>query len=131
MGRQAQDVTEAELAVLRVLWEQSPATIREMTEAIYPRGSDSDYATVKKLLARLEQKRCVKKHRRQIPHQFTATITLDELVGLRLKSVANHLCDGSHVPLLMHLLQGEGISRQQQQELRKLVEKFSDTQDES
>ncbi|MEM8678416.1 MAG: BlaI/MecI/CopY family transcriptional regulator [Planctomycetota bacterium] len=125
MGRTAQDVTDAELAVLKVLWEQSPATIREITETIYPRGSESDYATVKKLLARLETKACVQKHRRSIPHQFTAVISLDDLVGRRLQKLANHLCDGSPVPLLMHLLQGEGISDEQQQELRKLVEQFS------
>ena len=127
MGRYPQDVTDAELAVLKVLWDRSPATIRQITQQLYPRCSESDYATVKKLLARLQEKRCVRKNRRQIPHQFTAAITLDDLVGRRLQNLANHLCDGSPTPLLMHLLQGRGISRQQQQELRKLIEEFSAT----
>ena len=93
MGRYPQDVTDAELAILKVLWNDSPATIRQITEQLYPRGSDSDYATVKKLLARLEDKRCVRKNRRQIPHRFTPAITLDDLVGRRLQMLANHLCD--------------------------------------
>ena len=130
MGRAPQDVTAAELAVLKALWDNSPATIRQITEQLYPRGSDSDYATVKKLLARLEQKRCVRKNRRQIPHQFTATITLDELVGRRLQSLANHLCGGSPAPLLMHLLEGKGISAKQRQELRQLIEEYSETKSE-
>ena len=125
MVRQSQDVTDAELAVLKVLWSGSPATIREITEQIYPTGSDSDYATVKKLLARLEKKRCVRKHRQQVPHQFTPLITLEQLVGRRMNSLAEHLCDGSPAPLLMHLLQGDGISKEQQQELRRLVEDFT------
>ena len=125
MGRRPQDVTEAELAVLKVLWESGPATIRQITEQLYPRGSDSDYATVKKLLSRLEQKRCVRKNRRRIPHQFTATLSLSDLVGRRLQLLADHLCGGSPAPLLMHLLEGKGISAKQRQELRQLIEEYS------
>ncbi len=128
MGRSPQDVTEAELAILKVLWDANDCTIRQITDSVYPRGSESDYATVKKLLARLEEKKCVKKDRRQIPHKFAAIISRDDLVGRRLRTLADHLCDGSAAPLLMHLLEGKGISANQQRELRELIEEYSDNQ---
>jgi hypothetical protein len=56
MGRKPRDVTDAELAILQVLWDRGSATIRALTDARYPPGGPSDYATVKKLLARLESK---------------------------------------------------------------------------
>src|SRR5206468_5487882 len=50
------DVPDAELAVLRELWDKGPESIRQLTDALYPGGSDAHYATVQKLLERLEAK---------------------------------------------------------------------------
>ena len=60
MARRPQDVTDAELEVLRALWELGPATIRTLADRLYPRGGASEYATVQKLLERLEDKGHVK-----------------------------------------------------------------------
>ena len=63
MTRKKKDVTDAELALLQVLWESGGLTIRDLTDAVYPEGGESDYATVKKLLARLESKGFVHRDR--------------------------------------------------------------------
>ena len=116
-----QDVTEAELAVLRLLWESGPATIRQLTEALYPAVSASDYATVQKLLERLEAKGCVGRRRRQGAHVFRARIELGELIGRRLEDMADRLCEGSFAPLLTHLLRGDRLSPEERRSLRQLV----------
>ncbi len=125
MPRNAQDVTDAELAVLKVLWRTPSATIREITDELYPRRTDSDYATVKKLLARLEKKRFVQRNRNQMAHTFRATLSLDDLLGRRLEVIANNLCDGSPTPLLMHLIRTDGITKKQQQQLRELIQEIA------
>jgi BlaI family penicillinase repressor len=56
MARRPQDVTEAELEVLRALWELGPTTIRTLADRLYPQGGNSEYATVQKLLERLGDK---------------------------------------------------------------------------
>ena len=56
MGELHQDVTEAELAVLQALWDSGPATIRQLVERVYRQKGTSVYATVQKLLERLEAK---------------------------------------------------------------------------
>ena len=125
MARNSQDVTDAELSVLRVLWEKGSSTIRDITALIYPEESESDYATVKKLLSRLENKKFVARNRQHLAHQFEATISLDELVGRRLQELADNLCDGSQTPLLMHLISSEKVTPQQKQKLRDLIEEIS------
>src|SRR5262245_37149850 len=50
MARTPQDITDAELAVLQVLWDEGRRTIRELTDTLYPSGTGVHYATVQKLL---------------------------------------------------------------------------------
>ena len=83
MARTPQDITDAELAVLQVLWEHGPIQIRRITEGLYPQGTTAQYATVQKLLDRLEAKDCVARDRSPSSHVFSATIDRDELVGRR------------------------------------------------
>ena len=84
----AAEVTDAELAVLQALWDRGPATIRQLTDRLYPAGSASCYATVQKLLERLEGKAFVKRDRSGAVHAFSARVCRDELIGRRLRTVA-------------------------------------------
>ncbi|HEV3121782.1 MAG TPA: BlaI/MecI/CopY family transcriptional regulator [Isosphaeraceae bacterium] len=122
MARPSQDVTDAELAVLQELWERPGATIRQLAEAIYGRGGSSAYATVQKLLERLEAKDCVRRKRGAGAFLFSAAIDRDELIGRRLQAMAEKLCGGSLTPLLTHLVRTERLSARERQDLRALVD---------
>ncbi len=124
MNQRNQDVTEAELALLQVLWDQGPATIRQLVERVYKQSGASVYATVQKLLDRLESKGCVTRERGGPVHVFRAAINRDELIGRRLRAVADSLCGGSLSPLLTHLVEGRGLSDQERLELRGLIVKL-------
>ncbi len=126
MTKSPRDVTEAELAVLRVLWDRGQSSVREITETVYGSGDVSDYSTVKKLLLRLEKKYFVTRSREKVPHRFEAATSRDDLLSRRLKTLADDLCDGSQTPLLMNLLQGEEVSDEQRQTLRDLIEGISE-----
>jgi predicted transcriptional regulator len=116
------DVTDAELAVLQTLWEQGTLTIRQITEVLYPEGTAAQYATVQKLLERLETKDCVRRDRGKWPHCFTAAIDRETLIGWRLRAMAEKLCGGSMAPLLLHLLRTEQFSSAERQELRSFLD---------
>src|SRR4051812_44885226 len=124
MARTPQDIPPRELAVLQVLWDQGAATIRQITDKLYPEGRAAQYATVQKLLERLEAKGCVRRDRGAAVHVFTATLAREELIGLRLQSVAEKLCGGSWTPLLTHLVQSERLSAEERQELRNLIDEL-------
>ena len=118
------DVTEAELTVLQCLWERGPATIRQLTDALYPGGGDSHYATVQKLLERLEEKGHVRRDRSSHAHKFTAVTARDTIVGQRLRDVAEKLTGGMMAPLLTHLVRAEALTAKERQELRQLIDEL-------
>src|SRR3954469_9171964 len=121
MARTPVDVTDAELGVLQLLWERGPATIRQLTDALYPRGGTAHYATVQKLLDRLESKDCVGREPKAAAHTFTAAIHRHDLIGRRLENMAEKLCGGSLTPLLTHLVRARRLTSQERQELRALI----------
>ena len=122
MPRPSQDVTEAELAVLEVLWDQGQAPIRTITDAIYSEGGASRYATVQKLLERLEAKGCVARDRTSSVHVFSPAVERDDLIGRRLQAVAETLCGGSLTPLLTHLVKAKALSAAERKKLRELID---------
>ena len=122
MARTPQDVTDAELAVLQVLWDEGPATIRRLTDVLYPAGGAAQYATVQKLLDRLEATGYVGRRRTGAAHLFSAALPRDELIGRRLQDVAEKLCGGSLTPLLTHLVRTRRLSARERQELRDLID---------
>jgi predicted transcriptional regulator len=124
MARTPRDVTDAELAVLQVLWDRGPATIRQLTEALYPEGGAAQYATVQKLLDRLEAKECVRRQRAPAAHVFAAALGREELIGRRLQDVAEKLCGGSLTPLLTHLVRARRLSARERRELRDLIDEL-------
>jgi BlaI family penicillinase repressor len=124
MAKPAQDVTDAELAVLQVLWDHGPATIRQLTETIYPDGGPAYYATVQKLLERLEIKGCIRRQRASGAHMFSAAMKPGDLIGRRLQALAEKLCGGSLTPLLTHLVQAERLTARQRQELRAMIDEL-------
>ena len=63
MAREAQDITEAELALMQRLWDAGRASIRQLTDALYPDGGPAQYATLQKQLERLEAKGLVRRDR--------------------------------------------------------------------
>jgi predicted transcriptional regulator len=124
MPRTPQDVTEAELNVLELLWAKGPATIRQLANELYPGGGAIQYATVQKLLERLQAKECVARDRSGGVQQFSASIEREELIDRRLQTLAEQLCGGSLAPLLSHLVRADRLSAADRHSLRDLIEEL-------
>jgi len=122
MAGEFRDVSDAELAVLRVLWDRGAQSARQLVEVIYPAGRPADFSTVQKLLERLEGKTCVTRDRGVRPHLFSATIDQTELIVRRLRIMADKICDGSLTPLLTHLVRDERMTAKDRRALRELLD---------
>src|SRR5262249_30074395 len=121
MARASQDVTDAELAVLQVLWNQGAATVRQLMDVLYPEGGPSLFATVQKLLERLAAKGYVARQREAGAHVYRALVGRDELAGRWLEAMADKLGEDSLTPLLTQLVKSERLSTRELEELRALV----------
>lgn len=115
-------VTDAELAVLDALWRRGQLSIRQIAAEVYPGGKASEYATVQKLLERLEAKGCVARDRSAFAHLFEARIERADVIGLELAEVADKLCEGSLTPLLTHLVAKRRLTREEREMLRRLLD---------
>lgn len=121
-SRDLRDVTPRELELLQILWDEGPATIRGLTDHLYPGGGSGAYASVQKLLERLEEKHMVERRRTEPAHTFAATVVREQLIGRRLQDVAESLCGGSLTPLLTHLVKQGQLSDEDRRELRQLID---------
>jgi BlaI family transcriptional regulator, penicillinase repressor len=126
MARTPRDVTDAELAVLEVLWNQSAATRRQLTDALYPDQGPNRYTTVQKLLERLEAKGYVRKNPVEGTLTFRPTVSREDLISRRLLDVAEKLCGGSLTPLLMNLVRAKPLTPRELRELQDLVQQLSE-----
>jgi predicted transcriptional regulator len=122
MKERSVDVSETELAILDVLWERDEATIRQINERLYDPPTTATYATVQKLLERLEAKGCVRRDRSAFAHVFRAAVKRSTLIDQRLQEVADKLCGGSLTPLVAHLVGTKRLSARDRAALRKWIE---------
>ena len=122
MARKPKDVTEAELAIMQLLWDRSARTVREIAETLYGDFGPSQNATVQKLLDRLEQKKCVQRERGTWPHTYDAVLQRSDLITRQLQETADKLCDGSLTPLLTHLVKTKTLSKDERKSLRNLLD---------
>jgi BlaI family penicillinase repressor len=139
MAREKQDITDAEMAIMQVLWRRAEAppsatgipgaSTRQIADEIYgERAGPTQYATVQKQLERLEAKGFVRRDRSLFVHLFSAGVGRDELIGRRLREMADKLCEGSLAPVLSHLFKAKALTEQERRALRTLID---DTQAEA
>lgn len=126
MVQARKNVTDAELDVLKVLWDEGPSTIRTLTDRLYPDGGTAHYATVQKLLERLETKQHVSKQAKGRVNVYRSAVDRKGLIADRLRETADRLCEGSLTPLLTHLVGSAHLSDDELTQLRKLVDRLDD-----
>ena len=121
MACPAQDITDTELEILKLLWKGGALTTKAITEELYPETGPSHVATVQSLLSRLEEKSLVARDRGSRPHVFRAAVAQEDVIGRRLRALAEALCDGSMSPLLTHLVRARKLSAKEREEIRALL----------
>ena len=124
MPRQTRTVTETEFAILSVLWDRGPTTVREIVEAMYRRHTHSLHASVKSLLERLADKDFVVCQRRGAVHLFSAAVARESFVAQQLQLLADSNFGGSLTPLLITLVDKVKLSREDREAIRKIIEKI-------
>lgn len=126
MADRPQDISDAELAVLQLLWGRPALSTRQIAEALHGGRADARYPTVQKQLERLEAKGFVRRDRSLMVHLFSAAVGREELVGRRLDAVVDTLCGGSVAPVITHLLRAPRLSDEERAKLRALIDEMGD-----
>ena len=119
-------LTNAELAVMNLLWKNDRLTAREIREQLYPDATKAQHGTVQKLLQRLEDKGYVERDRRLSVHLFSAAISRWTYAGQQLESLADKRTAGSFAPLITHLIEKKKISREEIERIRTILDEQVD-----
>jgi predicted transcriptional regulator len=113
--------TDAELAILRVLWRLGPSTVREVWDRIAP-AQKTGYTTVLKLLQIMLEKGLVRRDDTARSHIYEATVSEEQTQRQVLGHLLERLFAGSAPKLVMQALAVKKASRAELAEIRKLLD---------
>ncbi len=115
--------TDAELAILRVLWERGPSTVREVTDAIQEeRGTG--YTTALKLMQIMTEKGLVQRDDTNRSHVYEAVVPAEETQRQLVGDLLDRAFGGSAQQLVLQALSGRKASRADLAEIRKLLDEM-------
>ena len=115
--------TEAELHILRVLWERGPSTVREVHESLEPRRS-AGYTTTLKLLQIMTEKGLVRRDERERAHVYQARLPRRETERQLVGDLLDRAFGGSPRRLVMQALSSKETSPEDIAEIRKFLDEL-------
>ena len=115
--------TPSELAILDVLWNLGPATVREVHEKLNP-GKSTGYTTTLKLLQIMAEKNLVRRDETQKAHVYKARIPREQAQSQLVSDLMDKLFGGSASGLVMHALSSKRASAAERAEIRKLLDEM-------
>jgi len=110
--------TDAELAILRVLWSRGPSTVRDVAAAM---GREGAYTTVLKLLQIMMDKQLVRRDESTRTHVYEAAHSEALMQQHLVADLLDRAFDGSAATLLMRALSAKKTSAKELADIRKLL----------
>ena len=113
--------TDAELQLLKILWERGPSTVREVHEALN-QTKPTMYTTVLKTLQIMAEKGLVRRDEQQRAHVYRAAIERESTQRKIVSDLMERLFDGSAKQLVLHAISTQAASANELAEIRKLLD---------
>jgi BlaI family transcriptional regulator, penicillinase repressor len=123
-------LSKGELEVARVLWELGEATPRGVFEA-YTNRRGVDFATVQTYLRRLEAKGYLRARREGKTKYYSPRVRPTQVIRQTVDDFLDRLFDGETLPLVRYLIRDRGVTQEEIDELRRLLDQWEDKPDDS
>lgn len=127
MGRLRPKPTDSELAILRILWERGPSTVRQVHEAMAD-TRDTGYTTTLKLMQIMADKGLVRRNESARTHVYTAMAGEQQTQQQLVRDLVDRAFGGSAAALVLQALNAEGASEDELREIRKLIDDYREKQ---
>ena len=115
-------LTELQLAILRILWERGEATVQDIWEALHPERGLAQ-TTVATMLSRLERRAVVTRQAQARQYHYKAAVTEEEVQHSMVGELTERLFDGDVTALMQHLLSGSDVSPGDLAKIRAMIER--------
>jgi predicted transcriptional regulator len=115
--------TDAELAILRVLWSRGPSTVRQVHEAL-SRDRETGYTTVLKLMQIMTEKGLVERDESERTHVYQARFTQEATQQRLVSDLLDKAFGGSASQLVMQALAAKPASADELAQIRRLLDEL-------
>jgi predicted transcriptional regulator len=115
--------TEAELSILRVLWQRGPSTVREIWDQIN-RGQQTGYTTVLKISQIMFEKGLLDRNETERSHVYKPRLTEEQTQRQVVGHLLERVFSGSARKLVMQALAVKKATPADLAEIRKLLDEL-------
>jgi BlaI family penicillinase repressor len=115
--------TEAELGLLRVLWERGPSTVREIHES-HSGEKETGYTTTLKILQNMAEKGLVARDESHRSHVYRAVYQAEQTQRQLVRDLLRRAFGGSPGKLVVQALSEEAVSADDLAEIRRLLDEL-------
>jgi predicted transcriptional regulator len=123
MARPQPRPTDAELAILRVLWERGASTVRQVHEALAG-TRDTGYTTTLKLMQIMADKGLVTRNETARTHVYAASAGEEQTQQQLVRDLVDRAFGGSAAQLVLRALSAEGATDAELKQIRKLIDEY-------
>ncbi|MCP4250904.1 MAG: BlaI/MecI/CopY family transcriptional regulator [bacterium] len=120
--------TELELEILKVLWRQGPASVREVREALA--GSRAlAHTSVMTIMTIMTQKGYLKRAKQAGRFVYRPSISEKSTAGRMLRDIVRRAFDGSAAAVMLNLLETADLDEQELKTIRTLINRKAKEQE--
>jgi predicted transcriptional regulator len=116
--------TDAELAILRVLWQLGPSTVRQVHDVLM-RERPTAYTTALKLLQIMTEKGLVRRDETDRTHIYHPRLTEEQTQRQLIRDLVDRAFGGSSSKLVLQALASKRASTDELAEIRRMLGKES------
>jgi BlaI family transcriptional regulator, penicillinase repressor len=120
--RQSEILTEAELRVMRVLWDRGASTVQQVLDSIAQRPALA-YNSVLTTVRILERKGYVAHSKDGRAHVYAPVVKQQDATRSEIRHLVSRFFENSHQDLVLNLLEDQGIDPQELNRLRKMLDR--------
>ena len=113
-------LTDVEWAIMNVVWDRQPCAAGTVQEALEETHGWA-YSTVKTTMDRMVAKGLLATHAIRNLNLYTAAVSRDDAKRGELQRLLRRAFDGALTPMIQFIVEEEGLSEQELQELRDIV----------
>jgi BlaI family transcriptional regulator, penicillinase repressor len=113
--------TDAELAILRILWDRGPSTVRQVHD-ILGQERTAAYTTALKLLQIMTEKGLVERDERDRTHIYRARLSQETTQRQLVRDLVDRAFGGSATKLVMQALATKRASAEELRDIRQAID---------
>lgn len=117
----AKDLTERELEVMHVFWQEDEATVADVRDSLAEAGRDLAYTTVATLVRILSEKGFLQQMNTERPFRFKPVKSFEEVSKNMLGDLLDRVFGGSREQLMLRLLDERRLTKKERQALEDIL----------